>query len=100
MTRFAKAVAWTATAAIPLVLVLLLPRGFATAAVIIYLAAFFVICWAVLFRDESHERMLRDAQLDALFDNVFCDYEADLSRFPFRAHIFCRRGFRRWFRRI
>ena len=36
--------------------------------------------------------MLRDAELDALFDDVFSDYEADLSRFPFRAHIFRRRG--------
>jgi hypothetical protein len=36
--------------------------------------------------------MLRDAELDALFDNVFSDYEADLSRFPFRTHIFRRTG--------
>jgi hypothetical protein len=35
---------------------------------------------------------LRNAELDALFDVVFSDYEADLSRFPFRAHVFHRSG--------
>ena len=35
---------------------------------------------------------LRNAELDALFDVVFSDYEADLSRFPFRAHVFRRGG--------
>ena len=35
---------------------------------------------------------LRNAELDALFDIVFSDYEADLSRFPFRAHVFRRSG--------
>src|SRR5258705_5999474 len=36
--------------------------------------------------------MLRAAELDALFDNVFSDYEADLSRLPFRRHMFRRSG--------
>ena len=35
---------------------------------------------------------LRNAELDALLDGVFSDYEADLERFPFRAHIFRRCG--------
>ena len=35
---------------------------------------------------------LRNAELDALFDIVFSDYEADLARFPFRAHVFRRSG--------
>jgi hypothetical protein len=58
----------------------------------VYLLVFFWISRTVVFPDESHQRILRDAELDALFDNVFSDYEADLSRFPFRAHIFRRSG--------
>src|SRR3990172_6653254 len=45
--------------------------------------------------DAGHEHdlaTLRNAELDALFDIVFSDYEADLSRFPFRAHVFRRAG--------
>src|SRR3954465_10378569 len=92
MTRLSKAAAWTAAAAVPVVLAFVLPRGLAIVAIAVYLLAFFATSWAVVFRDESHGRILRDAELDALFDNVFSDYEADLSRFPFRAHIFRRRG--------
>ncbi len=92
MTRLLKAAAWTAAAAAPVLLLYLLPRGIAAPAIALYLVAFFALSWTLVFRDESHERMLRDAELDALFDGVFSDYEADLSRFPFRAHIFRRRG--------
>jgi hypothetical protein len=92
MSRLLKAAAWTAAAAMPLLLVYLLPRGMAAPVVVFYLIAFFALSWRLVFRDESHLRMLRDAELDALFDNVFSDYEADLSRFPFRAHIFRRGG--------
>lgn len=92
MTRLSKAAAWTAAAAVPLLLVYLLPAGIATPLVVCSLIAFFAISYVLVFRDELHGRMLRDAELDALFDKVFSDYEADLSRFPFRAHIFRRRG--------
>jgi len=92
MTRLLNAAAWTAAAAGPLLLVLLLPRGLAWPAVVGYLIAVFAVSYVRMFGDESHRSMLRDAELDALFDNVFSDYEADLSRFPFRAHIFRRRG--------
>jgi hypothetical protein len=92
MTRLQKAVAWTAAAAVPVLLALTLPRGTAVPIVIVYLAGFFALSWILVFPDESNQRILRDAELDALFDNVFRDYEADLSRFPFRAHIFRRRG--------
>ena len=92
MTRLLKAAAWTAAAAAPLLFAYTLPPHIAAPLVIIYLAAFFAFAWILVFPDESHERILRDAQLDALFDNVFSDYEADLSRFPFRAHIFRRGG--------
>lgn len=92
MTRFVKAAAWTAAAAAPLLFVYALPPRIAAPLVIIYLIAFFAVSWMLVFPDKSHERMLRDAELDALFDNVFSDYEADLSRFPFRAHIFRRSG--------
>jgi hypothetical protein len=60
--------------------------------VAVCMIAFVAFSWALMFRDESHVRLLRDAELDALFDGVFSDYEADLSRFPFRAHIFRRSG--------
>ena len=92
MARFLKAVAWTAVAAGPLVLYLFLPRGLAALAVIVYLLGVLGIGYALLFRDDAHRPTIRDAELDALFDGVFSDYEADLSRFPFRAHIFRRRG--------
>ena len=92
MTRLSKAAAWTAAAAVPFLLVLLLPRGVAVPAVLVYLIAFFACSYLHVFEDESHRSMLRDAELDALFDGVFSDYEADLSRFPFRAHIFRRGG--------
>jgi hypothetical protein len=92
MTRLSKAATWTAAAAVPLLLLYALPSGIATPVIIIYLIALFAIGWARVFEDESHGRVLRDAELDALFDNVFSDYEADLTRFPFRAHIFRRRG--------
>ena len=92
MTRFAKATAWSAAAAVPVIVAFSLTPRIAAPVVVIYLLAFFALSWMLVFPDESHERMLRDAELDALFDNVFSDYEADLSRFPFRAHIFRRSG--------
>ena len=92
MTRLLKAVAWTAAAAAPLLIANILPGGIVEPVVAIYLVAFLAASWGFVFGDESHERILRDAELDALFDNVFSDYEADLSRFPFRAHIFRRGG--------
>src|SRR4051812_48517125 len=92
MSRLRKAVASTAAAAAPLTFAFILPSGIVMPAVAVYLIAFFALSQALVFRDESHVRMLRDAELDALFDIVFSDYEADLSRFPFRAHIFRRRG--------
>src|SRR5262245_59840593 len=92
MTRLLQAAAWTVAAAIPLLLVTVLPPVAATIAILIYLLAFFAVSWSLVFPDKSHEQIVRDAELDALFDNVFSDYEADLSRFPFRAHIFRRGG--------
>lgn len=92
MNRFAKAAAWTAAAAVPVIVAFCLTPRTAVPLVVILLLAFFALSMVILFRDESHERILRDAELDALFDIVFSDYEADLSRFPFRAHIFRRRG--------
>jgi hypothetical protein len=92
MTRSLKAAAWTAAAAAPVLIAFALPTRIAAPLVVLYLLAFFAFSWTLVFQDGSHERMLRDAELDALFDNVFSDYEADLSRFPFRAHIFRRRG--------
>src|SRR5882672_9120485 len=92
MTRFAKAAAWTAAAAVPVIVAFSLTPRIAVPIVVIYLLAFLAISSMLVFRDESHKHVLRDAELDALFDNVFSDYEADLSRFPFRAHIFRRRG--------
>jgi hypothetical protein len=92
MTRFAKAAAWTAAAAVPVIVAFCLTPRIAAPVVVICLLAFFAISWMLVFPDESHKQVLRDAELDALFDNVFSDYEADLSRFPFRAHIFRRSG--------
>jgi hypothetical protein len=91
MTRLLNAAAWTAAVFGPLLFVLLL-RGLEWSTVILYVFAFFVVCYGLRIGDGSHRSMLRDAELDALFDGVFSDYEADLSRFPFRAHIFRRRG--------
>jgi hypothetical protein len=92
MMRFAQAAAWTAAAAVPVIVAFCLAPPIAVPLVVIFLLAFFALSLMIVFRDESHERILRDAELDALFDIVFSDYEADLSRFPFRAHIFRRRG--------
>jgi hypothetical protein len=92
MSRLQKAVAWTAAAAVPVLLAFLLPRGIAVPLAILCLLPFVALSWMFVFPDETSQRTLRDAELDALFDNVFSDYEADLSRFPFRAHIFRRRG--------
>lgn len=92
MTRFLQAAAWTLAAAVPPVFAYALPPRAAGPAIVVYLLAFLAASWALVFRDHSQERVLRDAELDALFDNVFSDYEADLSRFPFRAHIFRRSG--------
>ncbi len=93
MTRSLKAVAWTAAVAAPVLIEFCLTPRTAVPFVVMYLLlVIFMMSWIFVFPDESHERMLRDAELDALFDGVFSDYEADLSRFPFRAHIFRRRG--------
>src|SRR5215203_3529455 len=92
MTRLLKAAAWTVAAAVPVLFAYTLSPPVTGTAVALYLLAFFALGLTIVFRDESHERILRDAELDALFDIVFSDYEADLSRFPFRAHIFRRRG--------
>src|SRR3954452_16104933 len=92
MTRFAKAAAWTATAAVPVIVAFSLTPRIAVPIAVVCLLAFFVISWMLVFPDELRTQMLREAELDALFDNVFSDYEADLSRFPFRAHIFRRSG--------
>ncbi len=92
MTRLQKAAAWTAAAAVPAIVAFCLAPRIAGAMVVLYLLGFFAVSWMLVFPNESHGRMLRDAELDALFDNVFSDYEADLSRFPFRAHIFRRSG--------
>jgi hypothetical protein len=92
MTRFAKAAAWTATAAVPVIVAFSLTPRIAVPIAVVCLLAFFVISWMLVFPDELRTQMLREAELDALFDNVFSDYEADLSRFPFRAHIFRRGG--------
>jgi hypothetical protein len=92
MTRLLKAVAWTAVAIGPLVLYFVLPSGLAAPAVIAYLLGVLGLSYTLVFRDETPRPTIRDAELDAIFDNVFSDYEADLERFPFRAHIFRRRG--------
>jgi hypothetical protein len=92
MTRLLKAAAWTAVVAGPLLLHAILPRGLVAPAVIAYLLIVLWVSYTSLFGDEPHRPTIRDAELDALFDGVFSDYEADLSRFPFRAHIFRRRG--------
>jgi hypothetical protein len=92
MTRSLKAAAWTAAATAPVLIAFALPTRMAAPLVVVSLLTFFAFSWTLVFQDDSHERMLRDAELDALFDNVFSDYEADLSRFPFRAHIFRRSG--------
>jgi hypothetical protein len=92
MNRSLKAVALTAAAAGPLILAYLLPRGMATAAVIVYLLLVLWVGYALVFRPNQELITIRHAELDALFDVVFSDYEADLSRFPFRVHVFRRSG--------
>jgi hypothetical protein len=91
MSRIWKATLLTLAVAIPLLIAHFRP-GITLPAVVVFLLVFFWVSWTVVFPDETHHRMLRDAELDTLFDNVFSDYEADLSRFPFRAHIFRRSG--------
>src|SRR5205085_1363161 len=92
MSRLIKAAVWTAAVALAFVVISLAPLEYAAPAILFFLVGFFALSWAFVFHDTSHELVLRDAELDALFDNVFSDYEADLSRFPFRAHIFRRSG--------
>ena len=92
MNRLLKAAALTAAAAGPLILAYALPRGLATAAVIGYLLLVLWVGYARVFRPNQELITIRHAELDALFDVVFSDYEADLSRFPFRVHIFRRSG--------
>jgi hypothetical protein len=92
MIRFLKAAAWTAVAAGPLALAHWLPPGMAATAVIVYLLCVLRISYALVGRFDRQLPALRNAELDALLDGVFSDYEADLTRFPLRAHIFRRRG--------
>jgi hypothetical protein len=92
MMRFLKAAVLTAFVAGPLILALWLPRGVAAFAVIVYLAAVLGGSYVCLTRREREESVVRDAELDAIFDGVFSEYEADLSRFPFRVHVFRRSG--------
>jgi hypothetical protein len=91
VTHMYQAAAWIAAASVLLLLVFVLPDDINVPLLLLFLA-YFVFDRAAASRIESRARMLRDAELDALFDNVFSDYEADLSRFPFRAHIFRRSG--------
>jgi len=92
MMRLLKAAAWTAVAAAPLALAFWLPRAVAPVAVIVYLLGVYWVGYALVFTPSHDVPALHNAELDALFDGVFSDYEADLSRFPFRAHIFRRSG--------
>ena len=92
MTQFLKAVALTAVAAGPLLLGLYAPSQLAPWAVIAYLLAVLWASYSLVLRGEHELTTIRDAELDALFDGVFSDYEADLSRFPFRVHVFRRSG--------
>jgi hypothetical protein len=92
MIRFLKAVAWTAVAIGPLALSHWLPRGVAATAVIVYLLVVLRLSYSLVWVLDVELPTLRSAELDALFDGVFRDYEADLTRFPFRAHIFRRCG--------
>jgi hypothetical protein len=92
MIRFLKAAAWTAVAVGPLALAHWLPRGIAATAVIVYLLVLLRISYTLVWLLDMELPTLRNAELDALLDGVFSDYEADLTRFPFRAHIFRRCG--------
>ena len=92
MIRFLKAAAWTAVAIGPLALAHWLPRGIATMAVIVYLLILLRVSYTLVWVLDVELPTLRNAELDALLDGVFSDYEADLTRFPFRAHIFHRGG--------
>jgi hypothetical protein len=92
MIRFLKAVAWTAVAVGPLALAHWLPRGVAATAVIVYLLVLLRLSYSLVGILDVELPKLRNAELDALLDGVFSDYEADLTRFPFRAHIFRRCG--------
>ena len=92
MIRFLKAAAWTAVAIGPLALVHWLPPGVAATAVIVYLLVLLRVNYALVSIFDVELPTLRNAELDALLDGVFSDYEADLERFPFRAHIFRRCG--------
>jgi hypothetical protein len=76
----------------PLALAHWLPRGIAATAVIVYLLVLLRISYSLISILDVELPALRNAELDALLDGVFSDYEADLSRFPFRAHIFRRGG--------
>jgi hypothetical protein len=93
MLRVLKAACLAAAAVVPLALANWLPRGIGPVAVVAYLLAMLWFGYAWLFAPSSGAAALRNAELDALFDGVFSDYEADLSRFPFRAHVFRRSGF-------
>jgi hypothetical protein len=92
MIRFVKAAAWTAVAVGPLALAHWLPPGVAATAVIVYLLVLLKLSYALVGLLDVELPALRNAELDALLDGVFSDYEADLTRFPFRAHIFRRCG--------
>jgi hypothetical protein len=92
MTSLRNAAALTLAAAVPLVLALVLPRNLAAVAVIAYLLAVLWASYTWLNRRERAQTIVRDAELDAILDGVFSEYEADLSRFPFRVHVFRRCG--------
>jgi hypothetical protein len=88
MIRFLKAAAWAPIAIGPLALAHWMPRGIAATAVIVYLLVVLRVSYLLVSVWDVELPTLRNAELDALLDNVFSDYEADLTRFPFRAHIF------------
>jgi hypothetical protein len=92
MIRLLKAIAWTAVAVGPLALAHWLPHRMAATAIIIYLLVLLRISYSLVTILDIELPTLRNAELDALLDGVFSDYEADLTRFPFRAHIFRRGG--------
>jgi hypothetical protein len=92
MTSLRNAAALTVAAAVPLVLAVSLPRNLAAATIVAYLLAVLWASYAWLRRRERAQTIVRDAELDAILDGVFSEYEADLSRFPFRVHVFRRGG--------
>jgi hypothetical protein len=91
MKLLVQAAALTAVVVVPLLVALLLPVWLALFLIVVYLAVVASLIHSAL-ASRSRLSVMRDAELDALFDGVFSDYEADLSRFPFRVHVFRRGG--------